>query len=93
MPTWRITWRLDRAHRRLLVDVDADELDIENRGTHLVLTRWQMIGLNVQRVIVWRLLADEATVESLCSGHQQDDQQHDYRRTHGNADSEDDAPG
>jgi hypothetical protein len=67
MHTWRITWRIESTHRRLLADVDADELMVENRGTHLVLSRWQMIGLNVQRVIVWRLGANEATVESLCS--------------------------
>lgn len=66
MPTWRITWRFDHTDRRLLADVEADELDVENRGTHLVLRRWQMIGLTVQRVIVWRLRSDEATVESLC---------------------------
>ncbi len=81
MPIWRITWRLERTHRRLLVDVEADEFDIENRGTHLVLRRWQMIGLNVQRVIVWRLRADEATVESLCSIQDRDDQAYDGRRT------------
>lgn len=74
MPTWRITWRPEQTHRRLLTDVEADELDVENRGTHLVLRRWQMIGLNVQRVIVWRLRADEASVESLCA-----DESRDYR--------------
>jgi hypothetical protein len=93
MPTWRITWRFDRTHRRLLVDVEADELDVENRGTHLVLRHWQMIGLTVQRVIVWRLRSDEATVESLCSAQQQDDQQYDGRRAHGGADREDDGSG
>jgi hypothetical protein len=65
--TWRITFRPEPGGRRLLADVDADEVDVEARGVHLVLWRAQLVVGRVQRVIVWRLRRDEATVERLCS--------------------------
>ena len=67
MPTWRITFRTEPGGRRLVADVEADDLDVETRGVHLVLWRTQLVVGRVQRVIVWRLRRDEATVESLCS--------------------------
>jgi hypothetical protein len=67
VPTWRITFRTEPGGRRLVADVDADDLDIEARGVHLVLWRTQLVAGRLQRVIVWRLRRDEATVESLCS--------------------------
>jgi hypothetical protein len=68
--TWRITFRTEPGGRRLVADVDADDLDVEARGVHLVLWRTQLVVGRLQRVIVWRLRRDEATVESLCSGDQ-----------------------
>jgi hypothetical protein len=64
--TWRITFRTEPGGRRLVADVDADDLDVEARGVHLVLWRTQLVVGRLQRVIVWRLRRDEATVESLC---------------------------
>jgi hypothetical protein len=68
--TWRITFRTEPGGRRLVADVDADDLDIEARGVHLVLWRTQLVVGRLQRVIVWRLRRDEGTVESLCPGDQ-----------------------
>lgn len=70
MPTWRITFRTEPGGRRLVTDVEADDLAVEARGVHLVLWRTQVVVGRLQRVIVWRLRRDEATVESLCSNDQ-----------------------
>ena len=70
MHTWRITFRTEPGGRRLVADVDADDLDVEARGVHLVLWRTQLVVGRLQRVIVWRLRRDEATVEPLCSAEQ-----------------------
>jgi hypothetical protein len=69
--TWRITFRTERGGRRLVADVEADDLAVEARGVHLVLWRTQLVVGRLQRVIVWRLRRDEATVESLCSAEHQ----------------------
>ena len=66
MHTWRITFRTEPGGRRLVADVEADDLDIEARGVHLVLWRTQLVVGRPQRVIVWRLRRDEAAVESVC---------------------------
>ena len=73
MHTWRITFRPEPGWRRLVIDVEADELDVEARDVHLVLWRSQMVVGHPQRVIVRRLHRDEATVERMCSGVAQDD--------------------
>jgi hypothetical protein len=65
--TWRITFRPEPGWPRFIEDVDADELDIEARGVHMVLWRAQLVVGRVQRVIVWRLRRDEATIERVCS--------------------------
>jgi hypothetical protein len=65
--TWRIAFRPEPGWPTLIEDVEADELDVEARGVHLVLWRSQLVVGRPQRVIVWRLHRDEATVERLCS--------------------------
>jgi hypothetical protein len=63
--TWCFTFRPDGG-RRPLTDVEADYLEHERSGPHMVLWRTQLVVGRPQRVIVWRLRRDEATVERLC---------------------------
>lgn len=67
MHTWRITFLPEPGIRRLVADVEAEYLESERYGPHVVLWRTQLVVGRPQRVIVWRLRRDEATVERLCS--------------------------
>jgi hypothetical protein len=68
LPTYRVTYRPLPGVRRLLVDVEADELDAQRGGATLVLLRYELLVLTPRLVVVLRVLAAEAHVEPLCSG-------------------------
>lgn len=91
--TWRITFRPERGARRLVADVDAEYVETEPYGPHQVLWRTQMVVGRPQRVIVWRLRRDEASVERLCSADNAREEQHDAEGRQGDSDRPEDADG
>jgi hypothetical protein len=67
LPTYRVTYRPLPGVRRLLLDIEADELDRQRGGATLVLLRYELLVLTPRLVVVLRLLASEGCVECLCT--------------------------
>jgi hypothetical protein len=67
LPTYRVTYRPLPGVRRLVLDVEADDLEVQRGGAALVLVRYEVLVLTPRLVVVLRLAAREAHVECLCT--------------------------
>ncbi len=68
MPTYRVTYRYPTAFRRLVEDIDADDLDAQQDGRWLVLTRVVLVIGQPRRIVRLRVSTREASIERLCVG-------------------------
>ena len=67
LPTYRVTYRPLPGVRRFVLDVEADDLEVQRDGATLVLVRYDVLVLQPRLVVVLRLAAHEAQVECLCT--------------------------
>ena len=66
LPTYRVTFRPLPGVRRLVLDVEADDLEAQRDGALLLLVRHTVLVLDPRLVVVLRVSTREAYVECLC---------------------------
>jgi hypothetical protein len=66
LPTYRVTFRPLPGVRRLVLDLEADDLEAQRDGALLVLVRYTVLVLDPRLVVVLRVSAREGHVECLC---------------------------
>ncbi len=90
MPTYRVSYLFPTCFRRLLEDIEADGLDVEQDGAWWVLWKSQLVMGQPRRVVRLRVSAREATIEQLpCSAEQENDQRHPAGPADGQPDHQD----
>lgn len=77
MPTYRVSYLFPTCFPRLLEDIEADRLDVEQGGAWWVLWKSPLVIGRPRRVVRLRVSAREAIIELLpYSPEQENDQRH-----------------